>query len=95
MSGNCTNSVRTIIKMDDKYEKRSKNFDCTWLLKKVKTVISGIDTKINLKVSLHTAMTIFLLLKQYGNKTIDALFNSFQICDTDVDHCMSQAHTGQ
>jgi len=57
--GNCTDSVKTIIKTDDEYEKRSKSFNCAWLLRKVKTTVSGIDTKTNLRVSLHAVIFIF------------------------------------
>jgi len=44
----------------------------------VKTTISGIDTQINLRVSLHAAMIIFLLLKQYSNETNDAYLTRFK-----------------
>ena len=70
--------MRTIVKTDDEYKKRSKSFYCAWLLKKVKRTISGIDTKINLRVSLHAAMIIFLLLKQYSNNKNDAYLTRFK-----------------
>ena len=70
--------MRKIIETDDKYEEKSKIFDCAWLLKKLKTAISGIDTKISLRVSLHAAMINFLFLKQYSNKTNDACLTRFK-----------------
>ena len=62
--GNCTESVQTMLKEDTEYEGKSKIFDYKWLLDKVKTVVSGLDTKVNLRVFLHDVMFDFILLKQ-------------------------------
>ena len=49
--GNCTESVRTMLKTDKDYEAKSTIFDHRWLFKKVKMIVSGLDTEINLRVS--------------------------------------------
>ena len=57
--GNCTDGVHTMLKSDARYEEKSKVFDYEWLFKKVKSIVSGLDTKVNLRVSLHVAMLNF------------------------------------
>ena len=64
MYGNCTDSVRTMLKTDEDYESKSLIFDHRWLFKKVRMIISGLDTKVNLRVSLHEAILNFMLMKQ-------------------------------
>ena len=58
-----------MIRTDLEYEVRSKRFDYAWLLGKVKVIVSGLDTKVNLIVSLHDVILNFMLLKQFGNET--------------------------
>ena len=57
--GNCTESVQAMIKTDADYETKSKDFECQWLLDKVKIIVSGLDTKSNKRVSLHGALFSF------------------------------------
>ena len=76
--GNCTDSVQTMIKTDSEYEEKSKTFDYAWLFEKVKTIASGLDTKVNLRVSLHDAMLNFMLLKQFPNETNEAYHTKFK-----------------
>ena len=76
--GNCTESVQTMIKTDSKYEEKSKIFDYAWLFEKVKTIVSGLDTKVNLRVSLHDVMLNFMLLKQFPNETNKAYHTKFK-----------------
>ena len=75
---NCTDSVRTMLKTDDEYEAKSKVFDHRWLFEKVKMIVSGLDTKVNLRVSLHTAMLNYMLMKQYSNETNDTYLTRFK-----------------
>ena len=77
--GNCTESVRTMLKTDEDYEAKSTIFDHRWLFKKVKMIVSGLDTKVNLRVSLHTAMLNYMLMKQYPNETNDTYLTRFRL----------------
>ena len=61
--GNCTESVQTMIKADSEFETKSKAFNYAWLFEKVKAIVSGLDTKVNLRVSLHDVIFNFMLLK--------------------------------
>ena len=76
--GNCTDSVRTMVKTDDNYESKSLIFDHEWLFKKVKMIVSGLDTKVNLRVSLHAAMLNYMLMKQYPNETNNTYLTRFR-----------------
>ena len=53
-----------MLKTDAGYESRSIAFDYQWVLEKVKMIVAGLDTKVNLRVSLHAAMLNYMLLKQ-------------------------------
>ena len=66
--GNCTDSVCTMLKTDVEYETKSQSFDHVWLFKKVKMIMSGLDTKVNVRVSLHSAMLNYMLMRQYQSE---------------------------
>ena len=42
------------------------------------TIVSGLDTKVNLRVSLHDVIINFMLLKQFGNETNKAYHSRFK-----------------
>ena len=54
--GNYPDSVQTILKTDEDYEDKSKVFNYESIMHKVKMIVSSLDTKVNLRVSLHAAM---------------------------------------
>ena len=76
--GNCTESVQTMLKADEDYEEKSKEFDYAWILEKVKMIVSGLDTKVNLRVSLHDAISNYMLIKQQPHETNDAYLTRFK-----------------
>ena len=45
------NCVQTVIKANEEFEEKLKVFDHEWLFTKVKTTLSGLDTKVKLCVS--------------------------------------------
>ena len=78
MYGNCTESLQTMLRADSEFELKSKTLDHKWLFEKVKTIVSGLDTKVNLRVSLHDVMFNFILLKQQQHETNDAYLTRFK-----------------
>ena len=62
--GNCTDSVKAILKTDVDYKDKSKVFDYEWILAKVKIIVAGLDTKVGLRVSLNTSLYNYMLMKQ-------------------------------
>ena len=67
-----------MIKSEEFYEEKSRLFDCVWILKTCNTIVSGIDTKISPRVSLHTALLSFPFLKQYVKESNDAHLTRFK-----------------
>ena len=67
-----------MIKTDPEYEDKSRTFDYEWIFKKVKMIVSGLDTKVNLRVSLHAAMLNYMLMKQFPNETNDGYLTRFK-----------------
>ena len=57
-----------MMKENKDYNHKSKYFNCKWILLKAKTIVSGLDTKTNLQVSLHTAILNFMLMKKYDGE---------------------------
>ena len=78
MYGNCTDGVQTQVKADPEYGAKSKIFDHKWLFEKVKKAVSGLDSKVNLRVSLHSTMINFLLIKQQPNESNTAYLTRFK-----------------
>ena len=76
--GNCTESVQTMLKADEEYEVKSIDFDYVWILEKAKMIVSGLDTKVNLRVSLHDAISNYMLIKQYPYETNEGNLTRFK-----------------
>ena len=67
----CSESVRAVIRADSDFETKSKIFDYKWLFDKVKTIVSGLDTKVNLCVSLHDVVLNYIILNQQSHESND------------------------
>ena len=48
---NCTKSVQPTIEADLEHEKKANTFDHGLMFRKVNTIVSGLDTKVNIRVS--------------------------------------------
>ena len=53
--------MQTILKADEEYEEKLEDFDYEWIFEKVKLIVSGLDTKVNPRVSMHDAMTNYFM----------------------------------
>ena len=76
--GNCTDGVKTMLKADKEYASKSKVFDHAWIIDKVKTIVLGLDTKVNKRVTMHSSIMSFMLMKQYDNETNAAYLTRFK-----------------
>ena len=76
--GNCTDGVKTMLKADAEYAEKSKMFDQAWILEKVKMIVQGLDTKVNKRVTMHSAIYNFMLMKQYDSESNDAYLTRFK-----------------
>ena len=75
---NCTESVQAMLRIDSDFEDRSRIFNYAWLLGKVMTIVSGLDTKVNLRVSLHDVILNLVLLKQQSYESNDGYLTKFK-----------------
>ena len=67
-----------MLKTDAEYEKKSKIFNYKWILNKTKVIVSGLDTKVNLRVLLYAAITNYINMKQQRMKTNNAYLTRFK-----------------
>ena len=54
----CTPQLRSTIKGDTEYEKKSSDVDTLWLLQKIKKTTAGVSMKENPDLNVHQQMTI-------------------------------------
>ena len=62
--GQCISVLQATIKGIREYEINSNNFDVIWLLTEIKKAISGIDLKVNPRLTLHKAVSTLYKMKQ-------------------------------
>ena len=73
----CTPSLRSTIKGDTEYEKKSSDFDTLWLLRKTKKTAAGVDMKANKALTLHGQIIIFLNTNQGQTESDDDYLSRF------------------
>jgi len=59
---------------------KSKTFESLWLLKIIKKITAGIDTKTNPALTLHEQLLVFFTTKQGQNESDDNYLNHFNSC---------------
>ena len=69
--GQCTQGLMAELKAEKEYEIRAKTSDALWLLKKVKVISAGIDSRVNRIYTYHDKLTDMILLKQEALESID------------------------
>ena len=67
-----------MLKADAEHKQESRDFDYKWIFGKVNTTVSGLNTKVNLRVLLHDAISNFILLKQQAYKPNDGYLTRFK-----------------
>ena len=67
-----------MLKADKEFLTKSKSFDCAWILMKVKKIVLGLDTKVNKRVTMHSAMMSFMLMKQCDHESNAACLTRFK-----------------
>ena len=75
--GKCTPPLRSKIKGDADYGKKSSDFDTLWLLIKIKNSIAGVDTKANPVLTLHEQMLIFITTRQGQSESDNDYLKNF------------------
>ena len=75
--GQCTPPLRSTIKGDAEYGRKSTNFDTLWLLGEIKKTTAGVDTKANPVLTLHEQMLIFMTTRQGQSESDDDYLRKF------------------
>ena len=70
--GQCSTGLQEVIKQEDKYFSSAADFDCVWILEKVKLISSGIDSKSNKHANLIKALSSFCNIKQGQSESNDS-----------------------
>ena len=70
--GQCSGGLQELLKGDDDYDSKSNNFDCLWLLEKVKLISAGVDEKANKYATLVKAITSFCNIRQGPTESNDS-----------------------
>ena len=78
VKGQCSTSLRTVIKQDPDFVDKDEQHDILWLLKKLKEVTSGLDTKSNKRSNLHEAILVFFTMKQGENESDSKYMKRFE-----------------
>mgnify|MGYP003321274356 CR=1 FL=1 len=76
--GQCSAALQSYIKGLDSYEDKSDGFDVLWLLGELKKATSGIDAKVNSRLTMHKAVAALYRMKQGPNQANDYYLDRFK-----------------
>jgi hypothetical protein len=74
VKGQCSHSLRTVLKQEDDYEQKDKEHNILWLLEHLKSITSGLDSKSNKRCNLFDAILVFITMRQGENENDSNLF---------------------
>ena len=60
VKGQCSHSLKTVLKQEEEFDEKDKEQDILWLLERLKEITSGLDMKSNKRCNLFDAMLAFL-----------------------------------
>ena len=64
MKGQCSHSLRAVLKKETKFKEKDTAQDVLWLLKKLRGLTSGLDNKSNKRCNLFEALMAFVTMRQ-------------------------------
>ena len=76
--GQCLPALQSEVIGDEDYKTKSKDFDCVWLLEKLKKLCAGIDTNSNTYVATYSSLKSFYLLKQKEGEMVESYHKTFK-----------------
>ena len=79
VKGQCSMSLRTVIKQEPDYDEKNDQHDVLWLLSKLKEVTSGLDTKSNKRSNLHEAILVLFTMRQGESENDSSYMKRFDI----------------
>ena len=75
--GQCSAALQSYVKGLDSYEEKSDVFDVLWLLGELKKATSGIDVKVNPRLTMHEAVATLYKMKQGPDESNDYYLDRF------------------
>ena len=74
----CTSALQAIVKGSDDYEDKAGRHDLIWLLKELKKIVSGVDSKANAHETLLDAMLSLFNMRQFPDGSNNAYKDRFE-----------------
>ena len=71
--------MRASLKGEQQYAEKNRSFDAEWLLRTIKKITAGVDSKTNTALSLHEQILMFMTMRQGATESDDeylTLFNA-------------------
>lgn len=75
--GQCTTALCASLKGEEKYDEKNRKFDAEWLLRTVKKITAGVDSKRNTALSLHKQILMFMAMRQGATESDDDFLTRF------------------
>ena len=79
VKGQCSHSLKTILKQEKEYEIKDRSQDVLWLMKTLKALTSGLDNKSNKRCNLFDALLVFITIRQGENESDSGYMKRFKI----------------
>ena len=79
IKGQCSHSLRALLKQEKDYEDKDRQQDVLWLLKQLKKITSGLDSKSNKRCNLFDALYAFITMRQGNDESDSAYLKRFRV----------------
>ena len=79
IKGQCSHSLRALLKQDKKYEENDRKQNVLWLLEQLKKIASGLDSKSNKRCNVFYALLAFVTMKQGSDESDSACLKRFRV----------------
>ena len=79
IKGQCSHSLSAVLKQESDFETKNAKHDVLWLLDKLKSLTSGLDSKSNKHCNLFDALFAFITMKQGENESDVSYMKRFRV----------------
>ena len=86
VKGQCSHSLRAVLKQENDYETKDRKQDLLWLLGKLKSLTLGLDNRSNKRCNLFEALLAFITMRQGDHESDTSYMKRFK---TNLDTLLS------
>ena len=79
VKGQCSHSLRAVLKQETDYEDKDTGQDLLWLLEKLQALTSGLDNKSNKRCNLFDALYVLVTMKQGESESDTSYMKRFKV----------------